>query len=208
MRDSQFSCGLINLCDINGPPPPMFANLYDAVDFLINKYLLPKGDVPIATAAFKLIDANGDEVSSSLPGSVPQYRKYSITLAELQALGADSTGQITLFTPGDPTVIQDFQYITTQGFAGPGLSTAGLNLFYFDTQINALPDAPMIITSLNRQTPVNTSKTDNSSMLPFACPLDANDPGPVIAQFVMTGCNLEDLTAGAITIWVCYATLP
>jgi hypothetical protein len=114
----------------------MFANLYDAVDFLINKYLLPKGDVPIATAAFKL------------------------------------------------------------------------NLFYFDTQINALPDAPMIITSLNRQTPVNTSKTDNSSMLPFACPLDANDPGPVIAQFVMTGCNLEDLTAGAITIWVCYATLP
>lgn len=123
-------------------------------------------------------------------------RSYVIPTAEIAALGAFTTGDVTIATLPAGAIVREFRLKHTASVTGGTLSAVTARGLTSNTNYGG---AALDVF----QAPSNTALTTDVTPRPenFATTTDLK------VHFVSTGDNLAAATAGSVTVWLNYAIL-
>ena len=138
--------------------------------------------------------------------AAPAWVKVSLTYTAFTALGAVTAGSANLYTLPVGGVVHDVYVELTAAFTAPALTVASLavgytgNTGYFTTSGDAHNGVPYTIICTFSHT---GGATASSSAV-----LSLTATTQLTADLTLTGDTMNNLTAGAITVWLLVSTLP
>lgn len=140
--------------------------------------------------------------SSMVADNYGEGLKFNITLAQMVALGAFTTGSLVLPFPGGGfppgAIVQLLRIKHSQALVGAGpVSAATIQMA---TANNTYGSAFDIFQAVSN-TALYTLQATSSNVENFAAVT------PVQVNFALTGGNLSGLTAGAVSLWIRYVLL-
>jgi hypothetical protein len=152
-----------------------------------------------------LVNSIKNKVTAISP-AVGQHKKYTVTLADIQALGAFTTGDIILdvLPPGAIVLTSRIKHsVPIAGAAGP-ISAATARLMFGATALAAGAIDVYAATTTTDSTSI-TGLTNVIS--PTA--LDGTSTTNLVMRITQTGATtgFSDVTAGSIDAWVDYKVL-
>lgn len=126
--------------------------------------------------------------------SVPRWRKYTVDYDDIQE--AALTAQATLFQLPAGGVIHAVKIKHSTAFAGTGISAV-------TASVGVSSDSDKYAVAFD----ILQATGNEVLQLSTTAGAETHDSGgtAILAEFVSTGANLEELTAGSVDIWVLYS---